>query len=191
MWEKFLHSPSIFSRPFIDFSTVLAADRLDMFSDASKNPELGFGAICGASWLYGKWNPELIRQEDPSIEYLELYVLVMGFLAWGERLKNRRILLFCDNMSVVEMVNRNSSTCKNFMILIRLLVLKSLAVHARVFARHVSGKSNFYSDALSHLQFQHFWTLSAENGKTFEDTPTDLPSNLYPMENVWSFATNN
>ena len=126
MWEKFLHSPEIFSRPFIDFNDELVADKLDMYSDVSKNPELGFGATCGSSWMFSQWSQELIRCENPSIEYLELYALVAGFLAWGYRFVNRRIILFCDNMSVVEMVNSTSSTCRNCMVLIRILVLESL-----------------------------------------------------------------
>ena len=36
MWLKFIKHPPIFCRPFLDFSNVLVADEIDMFSDASR-----------------------------------------------------------------------------------------------------------------------------------------------------------
>ena len=156
-----------------------------MYSDAAKNPELGFGAICQDSWMYSKWDPSFIIDCNPSIEYLELWAVVAGVLTWIKRFKNQRIILFCDNMSAVEMINNTSSTCKNCMILIRLLVLESLKQNVRVFARHVSGKSNFYSDALSRIDLSRFWRLSYQNGKQFESNPTEIPAEIWPLSKIW------
>ena len=52
-WACFLQEPTVFSRPFLDFSSNLTAELLDMYSDAAKHPELGFGATCGKSWMFG------------------------------------------------------------------------------------------------------------------------------------------
>ena len=46
-WLEFLHHPSVFCRPFMDFTGVITASEVKMFSDASTNPNLGFSAICG------------------------------------------------------------------------------------------------------------------------------------------------
>ena len=46
MWLTFLQHPSVFCRPFLDFSNWLVADEIDMFSDASG--KIGMGAICGS-----------------------------------------------------------------------------------------------------------------------------------------------
>ena len=35
MWLQFLEHPSVYSRPFMDFSTSLVADKINMYSDAS------------------------------------------------------------------------------------------------------------------------------------------------------------
>ena len=82
---------------------MITAEVLDMYSDASG--KIGFGATCGPSWMYGLWDEELLEHE-PNIEYLELYGLTTGFLQWGSRFKNRKICLFCDNISVVHMVKQ-------------------------------------------------------------------------------------
>ena len=51
MWLKFLRQPTVMSRPCIDLNEELEADVLDKYSDASRNPEFGFGATCYESWM--------------------------------------------------------------------------------------------------------------------------------------------
>ena len=53
MWLTFLQHPTVFCRPFLDFSKFLVADEIDMFSDASG--AIGMGAICGESWMHQVW----------------------------------------------------------------------------------------------------------------------------------------
>ena len=55
MWLTLRH-PSVFCRPFLDFSRYLVADEIDMFSDASG--KIGMGALCGDEWMYQKWSPK-------------------------------------------------------------------------------------------------------------------------------------
>ena len=140
MWRKFLWHPSVFARGFIDFSTTLQAEKISMFSDALRNVELGYGGICENSWMYGQWEPSFIETYKPSIAYLELYALVAIVLNWIHRFKNKRIILYCDNQSVVQIVNNTSSSCKNCMVLVRLLVLKCLTENVRVFATYIESK---------------------------------------------------
>ena len=113
MWEKFLAHPTVFSRPFMDFSSNIVASKIDMYSDAMTNSLLGFGATCQNSWMYKQWDQQFIIDNGPSIEYLELFALVAGVITWAKRFRNKRVTLFCDNSSVVDMVNNTSSSCKN------------------------------------------------------------------------------
>ena len=50
------------------------------------------------------------KKYNPSIEYLELFALTAAVLTWGSKLKNRRITIFCDNLSVVCMINNDKVT---------------------------------------------------------------------------------
>ena len=68
-----------------------------MYSDASG--KIGFGALCGSSWMYGRWGNFL--SEDPSIEYLELFALTVGVLAWIKRFENGRIYIYSVIISVL------------------------------------------------------------------------------------------
>ena len=166
MWQSFLHHPSVFARPFLDFDSELTADVLSMYSDLSKNPRLGFGAICQNSWMYSQWEDiDFMIREDPSIEYLELWAVLAGVITWIHRFQNKRVVLFCDNISVVQMINNTTSSCKNCMVLLRMLVLQGLKTSVRIFARHVTSRDNFYSDALSRLKIKKFWEHSRNNQK--------------------------
>ena len=152
VWKNFLATPDSVYRPFMD-SQPLQACTLDMYSDASGNYEPGFGAYCGTEWSYAQWTTDWFLQVEPSIEYLELYAVLVGVLNWIRFFKNKKVILFCDNMSVVSMINNSSSNCKNCMVLIRLLVAESICRNVRVYARHVGTKDNGKADALSRLDF--------------------------------------
>ena len=185
MWMRFLNSSTILSRPFLDLTGHMTVDTLDMYSDASKNGSLSFGATCYSSWMFGRWEDGFVRQYDPSIEYLELFALLAGFLKWGCRFRNKRIVLFFDNQSVVEMVNNTTSSYKNCMVLIRLLVLESLVQNVRVFAKFVCGRDNYFLDALSWMQFDRFHKLSKQHGKEFNVVNDTILEEIWPISKIW------
>ena len=71
VWWEFLHRPSVFTRPFADFNSTIEAAQVDMYSDATRNFELGFAATCYQSWCYNQWDIEFMKRAQPSIEYLD------------------------------------------------------------------------------------------------------------------------
>ena len=131
VWKEFLNNPKSFYRPFME-SVSINAQELDMFSDASGNFDLGFGAYCGSEWTFGQSDRSFCVANNPSIEYLELFAVLVGVLNWIKFFCNRRIVLFCDNEAVVNMINNSSSSCKNCMVLIRLLVSESIVRNVRI-----------------------------------------------------------
>ena len=163
MWLTFLSHPSVFCRPFLDFSSILVADEIDMYSDASA--KIGMGALCGPDWMYQCWPRDFIMKHKPSIEFLELYAVTAAVLAWIHKFRNKRIILFCDNKSVVDMINVTSTNCKRCMVLIRIIVLKGLMENVRIFARHVAGAKNVFPDSLSRDKILHFHQLCKEQEK--------------------------
>ena len=163
MWLTFLYHPSIFCRPFLDFSKWLVADEIDMFSDASRR--IGMGAYCGEEWMQQNWSEVFLNKCKPSIDYLELYAVTAAVITWIHKFKNRRVILFCDNQSVVDMINITSTSCKNCMVLIRIIVLKGMLENVRIFARHVKGIKNDLADSLSRDKIELFTKLCEERKK--------------------------
>ena len=97
---------------------------------------------------------------------------------------NRRICIFCDNESVVRMLNDNTSGCRNCMVLIRMIVLEGLTWNARIFAKHVQTRFNGLADALSRFQMHRFYSLAAKQKKNFNEQPCVIPEALLPMEKI-------
>ena len=180
MWLTFLQHPTAYNRPFLDFTKTLTADEIDLYSDASG--KLGVGAICGSHWMYQMWDKEFLEKYRPSIEYLELYGVVVGVLNWIQQFKNRRIILFCDNKSVVDMINLTTTSCKNCMVLVRILVLKGLIENVRIFAKHIEGKKNVLADSLSRNNITLFHRKCAEQGRIMDSVPTGIPDAIWPLD---------
>ena len=183
MWLTFLDHPSVFTRPFLDFTNTIMADEVDMYSDASG--KLGFGATCGQDWMFRMWNKEFLKSQKPSIEYLELYGVVAGVLTWIHRFKNRRIILFCDNKSVVDMINQTTTSCKNCMVLVRILVLKGMVENVRIFCRHIEGSKNILADNLSRNRIDLFHDNCIAMNKIMNDYPTKVPEIIWPPSKIW------
>ena len=188
IWKEFLDQPSSVCRPFIDFTTVLTADELDFFTDASGSEKLGFGCVFNKEWTFTMWNPEFIRMCRPSIEYLELFAVTVAVLLWAKKLINRRVIIFCDNMSVVEMINKAVSSCRNCMVLVRMITLASTKANVRFFARYIKSAENVRADALSYGQMSSFWNYSR---KDTSPVPTPIPGVLWLMEKLWIKPVNN
>ena len=164
-----------------DLGSAVTATKIGFFSDASAGFTLGFGAILGKRWIPGDWGLQFIMHR-PSIAYLELFALIVGILAWQSEteLKDSRVILHYDNISVVHMVNDLTSNCKNCMVLIRLLTINNLLYNRRLTAIYVNTKDNSLSDALSRNQMERFRRL----GPQMNHTPDTIPDCLWPVEKI-------
>ena len=182
-WLSFLKEPSVYWHPFMDFSEILIAADLDWYTDASG--AIGFGGIHGGNeYFQGFWPKEFLVNQKPSIEYLELFAVTISVLLWAKQYPNKRICVFVDNLSVRDMINNSSSSCKNCMVLIRLVVLESLYWNVRIFAKHVKTKENFFADALSRAQDSRFWSLAAKYDKSFSKKEK-IPEKIWPISQIW------
>ena len=187
VWLNFLdESPlsQVVSRPMIDIlGQQCTSTQIAFYSDASRNKSLGFGCLFKERWIMKLWETAFFEQVNPSIEYLELYALTAGIFTWQENLSNIRIVVFCDNTAVVNMINEMSSGCKNCMVLIRLLALNGLRYNRRVAAKYINTKRNCLADALSRNQMTRFLTLGWHMNKE----PDIINEEIWPMSKLWMY----
>ena len=183
MWMTFLSTDLVFNRPFLDLDPV--SEEIPWATDASANPVLGAGGTCGNQWFILQWDADFILRNKPSINFLELFAVAIAVLAWLPNFTNRRITILCDNMSVVYMLNSNTSKCKRCMVLLRIIVLQSLIHNVRLTAKHVTSENNKFPDLLSRLQYKKFRQLSRKAGIPFANKPTAIDSLIWPMHKVW------
>ena len=153
----------------------------DFHTDASGNPYLGAGGHCGSNWFILQWNEKYFKNYSPSIDYLELYAVAIGIKLWLHKFCNKRIIIHCDNLGVVHMINNNTSNCSRCMVLIRLIVLHSLTCNAQIFAEHVATCANVFADHLSRLRYRQFRVHSRRVRKYFTGKPDPIPAEFWPM----------
>ena len=183
VWLAFLNHPSVFSRPFMDYS-LMTANELMFYTDASANPRLGFGGFFNGDYMWQQWDEDFIKSYNPGIAYLELYAVTAALIAWMPKFQNRRVAVFVDNKNVKSYLNNMSSGCKNIMVLVRLLVLEQMVNNVRVYGCYVKSSENIGADDLFRLRIDKFKTDMAKKGIKLEER-TEVPENIWPMNKVW------
>ena len=183
LWLRFFKHPTVFSRKITDFDKTYQAEDIHMYSDSSRNPLLGCGGVCQSDWFSQQWDKEFMEKFLPSIEYLELYAVAVMVVNWIHKFRDQKISLFCDNMSVVYMINNGTSSCKNCMVLLRIVILYGILNNTIITAKHVSSANNKASDYLSRLKYRQFHLLT-ENTYSLENRK-EVPEFMWPMDKIW------
>ena len=183
LWLSFLKTPQVYYRSFLDFDDKLYFSPLDFYTDASST--IGCGGIYQNEWFMITWEKDFLDKYSPSINYLELYGLTVAVLAWLPKFRNRNVIIFCDNQSVIYMVNNGTSGCKLCMILIRLLVLNCLLYNVKLKVKYIASKSNRYADSLSRMKYHEFRRLAKTENREFKKFPIEIPECLWPMEKLF------
>ena len=167
MWKAFLAGWN--GRSFFLDTTVTPAPDLELYTDASGS--VGFGGYFRGRWFQGRWPPhmQLHRERGISIEWQELFPIVVACAIWFPHFSGKRVQFWCDNESVVAIINSGHSKAPRIMDLLRFLVLISMS--------HVPGVSNEIADALSRFQDARF-RAAAPNA---EQTPCTIPPLLMTL----------
>ena len=129
-----------------------------------------------------QWDSEFIIHKDPSIGYLELYAVTAAVLAWGHKLANRRVTIFCDNDGCCKIINKMTARNKNDMVLVRILVLHQIRHNFRLYAKWLKSSDNAAADDLSRLKFKSY--LKVVKYKTNKQA-TEVPEEIWPMNKIW------
>ena len=64
------------------------------FTDAAEGEKRGLGCVFEQKWRFAMWEDNFIRNCHPSIEYLELYAIMVAVELWARYLQNRRVIIF-------------------------------------------------------------------------------------------------
>ena len=188
-WLEFLDQDQIklqVCRPWLDMDKNYTASELKFPTDASAGTENGgMGGIYKDQWIMGQWNKDFLVDKKLNIEFLELFALCTGLLTWANRLKDKRFTVFCDNQAMVSMINNLSSSCKNCMRLLHIIVKLSLNNNFRVFAKYISRADNDLLDASSRNQLNLFFSICEEKQIPIKKNAETLPPEIWPSENYW------
>ena len=166
-WQSFLDNHNGASMMIDESNKVL-----DLFTDASGS--LGFGAYFEGHWTNAPWPSRILEEKalKKDITYKELFPIVLSVLLWGHRFSNGKVTFHCDNEAVVSIINKQSTSHRRSMGLVRMLVYFCLTHNIVFKARHIPGKNNDIADALSRLQHSKFKALAPRGA---DKVRTEIP----------------
>ena len=145
------------------------AHHLNLFTDASST--IGFGAYWNGAWFSQHWPQQL---QCKSIDWKELYAIVMACEVWGQHWGGKRLLFHCDNKPVVQVWESGSSRSSDLMRLVRALFFLAARHNFHVMICHIPGTNNSIADALSRMQLTRFRSLVPEANNHPTPTPASL-----------------
>jgi hypothetical protein len=148
-WLQFAYSWNRVS-VFYEDLWITSVD-LTLATDAS---DAGYGAVFGTHWFM---TPFTTRQAARPIALRELLAIVVACEVWGNEWGGKRILIQCDNATVVCAVNSGSSRNKDMMSLIRHLFFVAAERTFDVRLVHIPGLDNIGPDRLSRLDTAGFF----------------------------------
>lgn len=169
IWETFLDSFN--GKSFFLEEAWSTSHTMHFYTDAAQSS--GYGLIFGKHWAYGTW-PDAWKAHN--ICFLEFFPIVIALSTWCTELRNKRVLFFTDNESVVHVINKQTTKDTKMLVLLRTMVLICLRNNIFFRARHIQGVKNVLADSLSRLQVDKFQTLSCG----MDPSPTPLPAPLLP-----------
>lgn len=166
-WLKF--SADWNGKAFFLEPTWTPAHNWHLYTDASSTR--GFGAYWNGAWFSHPWPHSLA---DCSIEWKELYAIVMACEVWGKQWSGKRLLFHCDNRAVVDVWESGLSRSSSLMCLVRALFFVAARCNFHVLIAHIPGIENSIADSLSRLQLQRFRSLAP----MADPLPTPTPARL-------------
>ena len=167
-WKVFLDS---FNGKRLCLPNAWTSSRtIKLYSDASG---FGYAAIYGSNWIQGLF-PECWSTMNIAIK--ELLPIVLAVRLWSSKLSNSRILFMTDNMSVVHIINTQTSKDDALMSLVRDLVVVTMTCNIDFRAKHVPGVDNKLADYLSRFQTDKAFAVAP----WLKASPQSVPKDWLP-----------
>ena len=158
LWVKFLdHFNGVTHIPDLLW---FKSECLNFFTDSAGASDLGCGCFFQNEWCFLQW-PATWHEGGilTDITFLEMVPVLLAITLWGERIQQKKIILYIDNESLVSVINKQSSKSKRVMYLVRHFVLLALDYEILFKARHIPTHCNDIADSISRKQWDRFRSL--------------------------------
>ena len=104
-----------------------------------------------------------------------MFAVYVAIPLWGNRLRDKQIIVYCDNKDVVTIWSSGTCKVKEYMNLVRKLFFVCASWNINLLAQHIPGRKNKVADVLSRLQVKEFHQLVPDA----EPKPTPIPNELW------------
>lgn len=138
----------------------------------------GYGGTFKSKYFLGTFPSEW---QGFNICVLELFPILLALKLFRADMSNKNIIIFSDNIAVVDVLNHQTTKEPLMLSLLRVLVLHCLQHNILITSRHISGKLNVLPDALS----RSIHTPSMLQDMSMDPLPTHIPEDLLPHNFKW------
>ena len=125
----------------------------------------GFGVYSNGAWFYRAWLP---AQQPLDMAYKELFPIVLACHIRGQSWSNQRIKSWCDNQSVVHILQSGTSNDKKSCI----WFVRFSWLPLNLIFEHLLGKTNQIADSFSRFNLQEFFHLAPDRSSSLTCQPT-------------------
>lgn len=144
---------------------------------------------CGGFWngfFYHSKFPENILAHQFHISVLEMLAIIITLKLWGSYFKGLRIVIFCDNKSVCQILSSGKSKSEPLQECLREICFLAASYQFEIKAVHLSSEENRISDVLSR------WHLDKMNELKFKKLTEGyslqefkIPNKYFELVNDW------
>ncbi len=123
---------------------------------------------------------------EKGIAPQELLPIVFAAMIWGPRWKDDVVVMHCDNLAVVSVVNSGYSKDKDIMHMLRCLffILAFWGFHLR--SVHIPGLDNTAADAISRDKLSSFFQVCPHADRQASPIPPPLIDRLVAQQPDWT-----
>ncbi len=145
----------------------------------------GAGGFCDGEFFHSVF-PKYVKDRAPHINALELWAVVLAAKLWSSKFRGLRILIHCDNMTTVIVINSGKAKDPILLALLRELAFVTATGEFEIRALHIPGETNRIPDHLSR------WHLNPSHRKVFHKLTQDkplierhVPASLFHFSQAW------
>ena len=123
---------------------------------SNSSPDSRIETAASGSWGCGAWFDALWFQASIGIMAKELVPILFSCVVWGSKLFRLRVQFKCDNLALVEAINKGSSKGHMVMHLLRCLWFFSAYFEISITTTHLPGVLNISANMMSRNQVCQF-----------------------------------
>ena len=143
----------------------------------------GCGAFMSGQWIQWNWSTKWLSQ---GIMAKELVPILLSCIIWGPQLSKQSVLILCDNLSLVNAINKGASKDTLVMHLLRCLWFFTAYFDIILTADHIPGACNTTADELSRNNMENFFTMNPDASKVPIPLPTPTLEIISPDGPDWT-----
>ncbi|VDI52487.1 Hypothetical predicted protein [Mytilus galloprovincialis] len=144
---------------------------------------------CGG-WMDGRYFhcsfPEFILDQNLHINLLEMLTIVVALKLWGKHFTNLKVIIYCDNMVSVRVLNTGATRNEFLQSCLREVCWIAAVNNFELKAKHISGCDNRLPDLLSRWDLDYKFQLDFYERTKGMSLFRDLISKeLFQFEHIW------